>query len=77
MLGVDFFSAISRGSQFKVESVLFRIAKPENYLLPSPSREEVSSIFSQARQRMKAKKIWLCEFMACRSGSRMQPNVFR
>ncbi|EGG11103.1 uncharacterized protein MELLADRAFT_33498 [Melampsora larici-populina 98AG31] len=41
VLGVDFFSAISRGSQFKVESVLFRIAKPENYLLPSPSREEV------------------------------------
>ncbi|WAR54147.1 hypothetical protein PtB15_3B659 [Puccinia triticina] len=40
-LGVDFFSAISRGSQFKVESVLFRISKPENYLLPSPSRDEV------------------------------------
>ncbi|PLW35952.1 hypothetical protein PCASD_12701 [Puccinia coronata f. sp. avenae] len=41
-LGVDFFSAISRGSQFKVESVVFRISKPENYLLPSPSREEVA-----------------------------------
>ncbi|MBW0474801.1 hypothetical protein O181_014516 [Austropuccinia psidii MF-1] len=41
-LGVDFFSAISRGSQFKVESVMFRIAKPESYLLPSPSREEVA-----------------------------------
>ncbi|KAA1065375.1 DNA polymerase zeta, variant 2 [Puccinia graminis f. sp. tritici] len=41
-LGVDFFSAISRGSQFKVESVVFRISKPENYVLPSPSREEVA-----------------------------------
>jgi len=41
-LGVDFFSAISRGSQFKVESVVFRISKPENYLLPSPSRDEVA-----------------------------------
>ncbi|POW05385.1 hypothetical protein PSTT_09744, partial [Puccinia striiformis] len=42
VLGVDFFSAISRGSQFKVESVVFRISKPENYLLPSPSRDEVA-----------------------------------
>lgn len=41
MFGVDFFSVITRGSQFKVESVMFRIAKPENFLLPSPSREEV------------------------------------
>ena len=41
--GVDFFSVISRGSQFKVESVMFRIAKPENFLLPSPSTLQVSS----------------------------------
>jgi DNA polymerase zeta len=41
LLGVDFFSVFSRGSQFKVESIMFRIAKPENFLLPSPSRKQV------------------------------------
>lgn len=43
VLGVDFFSVFSRGSQFKVESIMFRIAKPENYLLISPSRKQVGS----------------------------------
>lgn len=41
LLGVDFFSVFSRGSQFKVESLMFRIAKPESLLLPSPSRKQV------------------------------------
>lgn len=41
LLGVDFFSVFSRGSQFKVESLMFRIAKPENFLLASPSRKQV------------------------------------
>ena len=41
LLGVDFFSVFSRGSQFKVESLMFRIAKPENLLLVSPSRKQV------------------------------------
>lgn len=41
LVGVDFFSVFSRGSQFKVESFMFRIAKPENYLLPSPSQKQV------------------------------------
>ncbi|KLU90661.1 hypothetical protein MAPG_10513 [Magnaporthiopsis poae ATCC 64411] len=41
LLGVDFFSVFSRGSQFKVESIMFRIAKPESFLLPSPSRRQV------------------------------------
>ncbi|ETN43371.1 uncharacterized protein HMPREF1541_02530 [Cyphellophora europaea CBS 101466] len=41
LLGVDWYSVISRGSQFKVESLMFRIAKPENLLLPSPSRRQV------------------------------------
>ncbi|EGO51803.1 hypothetical protein NEUTE1DRAFT_125454 [Neurospora tetrasperma FGSC 2508] len=43
LLGVDFFSVFSRGSQFKVESIMFRIAKPENFLLPSPSRKQVGA----------------------------------
>ncbi|KAI0422992.1 DNA polymerase family B [Xylaria grammica] len=41
VLGVDFFSVFSRGSQFKVESIMFRIAKPENYMLVSPDRKQV------------------------------------
>ncbi|KAK0633703.1 hypothetical protein B0T14DRAFT_561268 [Immersiella caudata] len=43
LLGVDFFSVFSRGSQFKVESIMFRIAKPENFVLVSPSRKQVGS----------------------------------
>lgn len=43
LLGVDFFSVFSRGSQFKVESIMFRIAKPENFLLVSPSKKQVGS----------------------------------
>ncbi|MCJ1288122.1 DNA polymerase zeta [Xylographa opegraphella] len=41
LLGVDFFSVFSRGSQFKVESLICRIAKPENLILVSPSRNQV------------------------------------
>ncbi|KAI0047841.1 hypothetical protein FA95DRAFT_1492015 [Auriscalpium vulgare] len=43
VFGVDFFSVISRGSQFKVESFMFRIAKPESFVLLSPSRQDVGS----------------------------------
>ncbi|KAH6917376.1 hypothetical protein BKA70DRAFT_332306 [Coprinopsis sp. MPI-PUGE-AT-0042] len=41
IFGVDFFSVISRGSQFKVESFMFRIAKPESFVLISPSKADV------------------------------------
>ncbi|TFK57299.1 hypothetical protein OE88DRAFT_1671186 [Heliocybe sulcata] len=41
IFGVDFFSVISRGSQFKVESFMFRIAKPESFVLLSPSKQDV------------------------------------
>ncbi|PCH36835.1 DNA/RNA polymerase [Wolfiporia cocos MD-104 SS10] len=41
VFGVDFFSVLSRGSQFKVESFMFRIAKPEGFVLLSPSKEDV------------------------------------
>ncbi|KAI1092110.1 hypothetical protein F5B19DRAFT_232728 [Rostrohypoxylon terebratum] len=43
LLGVDFFSVFSRGSQFKVESIMFRIAKPENFILVSPDRKQVGA----------------------------------
>ncbi|EFX04849.1 DNA polymerase zeta catalytic [Grosmannia clavigera kw1407] len=41
VLGVDFASVLGRGSQYKVESVMLRVAKPECFVLPSPSREQV------------------------------------
>ncbi|KAI9063064.1 hypothetical protein FKP32DRAFT_1593035 [Trametes sanguinea] len=41
VFGVDFFSVLSRGSQFKVESFMFRIAKPESFVLLSPSKQDV------------------------------------
>lgn len=39
--GIDFFSVLTRGSQYRVESMLLRIAHSQNYLLPSPSRDQV------------------------------------
>ncbi|KAG0245565.1 hypothetical protein B0O80DRAFT_502930 [Mortierella sp. GBAus27b] len=42
VFGVDFFSVISRGSQYKVESMMIRLAKPENYIMISPSRAQVA-----------------------------------
>ncbi|KIJ68443.1 hypothetical protein HYDPIDRAFT_124966 [Hydnomerulius pinastri MD-312] len=41
VFGVDFYSVISRGSQFKVESFMFRIAKPESFVLLSPTKQDV------------------------------------
>ena len=51
VFGVDFFSVISRGSQFKVESFMFRIAKPESFVLRSPSKQEVTpSVLKKLRR---------------------------
>lgn len=41
LFGVDFFSVLSRGSQFKVESLLLRLGHLENFLAYSPSRPDV------------------------------------
>ena len=43
MYGVDFSDVYMRGSQFKVESFMFRLAKPESLLLQTPSKDEVRS----------------------------------
>lgn len=40
--GTDFFSVVSRGSQFKVESVMLRISKPRNFFALSPSKYHVA-----------------------------------
>ena len=43
LIGIDFYSILWRGSQFRVESVMLRITKPHNYILLSPSKSEVQS----------------------------------
>ncbi|XP_022788883.1 DNA polymerase zeta catalytic subunit-like isoform X1 [Stylophora pistillata] len=40
LFGILFFSVISRGSQYRVESMMLRIAKPMNYIAVSPSVEQ-------------------------------------
>ena len=46
VFGVDFHSVRTRGSQFKVESVMFKISKPESFMLLSPNRVQVCRNFS-------------------------------
>lgn len=41
VFGVDFASVMFRGSQYKVESFMFRIAKPESFVMVSPSKQQV------------------------------------
>lgn len=37
LFGIQFYEVLSRGSQFRVESMMIRIAKPRNYVPVSPS----------------------------------------
>lgn len=39
--GIELFSVVIRGSQFKVQSVMARIARPENFIMYTPSRNQV------------------------------------
>ena len=39
--GVDFFSVCSRGSQYRVESMLVRLAHSQNHIMISPSTQQV------------------------------------
>ena len=41
LIGIDFNSNFYRGSQFRIESILSRLAKLENLLLNSPSKQQV------------------------------------
>lgn len=42
IIGIDFYSVFYRGSQYKVESILTRIAKAENFIMISPSKKQVA-----------------------------------
>lgn len=39
--GIDFFSVLTRGSQYRVEAMMCRLAHTQNYLLPAPSKQQV------------------------------------
>ncbi|CEP22500.1 unnamed protein product [Cyberlindnera jadinii] len=41
MIGIDFTDVFYRGSQYKVESLMIRIAKAENFMMLSPSKKQV------------------------------------
>lgn len=42
VFGIDFFSVLSRGSQYRVESMILRLSKPLNYILASPTKQQVA-----------------------------------
>lgn len=41
LIGIDFYDVFYRGSQYKVESFMIRIAKSENFILESASKKQV------------------------------------
>jgi DNA polymerase zeta len=43
VFGIDFFSVLSRGSQYRVESMLLRLAHTQNFLAISPGSQQVAS----------------------------------
>lgn len=43
LFGIELYSVFSRGSQYRVEAVLCRVALPLGYCLPSPSKDQVAS----------------------------------
>ncbi|KAI8520921.1 error-prone translesion synthesis [Branchiostoma belcheri] len=45
LFGIQFYHVLTRGSQYRVESMMLRIAKPMNYIAVSPSMQQ------RARQR--------------------------
>ena len=44
LLGIDFASVDGCGYQFKVESIIFRIAEPESFILVSSSRAQIITL---------------------------------
>ncbi|XP_019168407.1 PREDICTED: DNA polymerase zeta catalytic subunit isoform X1 [Ipomoea nil] len=42
IFGIDFFSVLSRGSQYRVESMFLRLAHTQNYIAISPGNQQVA-----------------------------------
>ena len=43
IFGIDFQSVLFRGSQYRVESMMLRLAHRDNFLAPSPSNEQAEA----------------------------------
>jgi DNA polymerase elongation subunit (family B) len=43
VFGIKFFSVLTRGSQYRVESMMMRLARSQNYLALSPTRSQVAN----------------------------------
>lgn len=48
LFGIQFYEVLSRGSQFRVESMMLRLAKPLNYIPSSPSIHQRASMRAPA-----------------------------
>jgi DNA polymerase zeta len=44
VFGIDFYSVLTRGSQYRVESMMMRLAKPMNYIAVSPTKAQVAAM---------------------------------
>ena len=40
LYGIEFESVVNRGSQYRVESMMLRLAKPANFVIVSPSVQQ-------------------------------------
>ena len=60
--GIDFFSVLSRGSQYRVESMMVRLAHTQNYLMLSPAKEQVTSMDSMILEKLE------CGMIQCTAG---------
>ena len=40
LYGIEFENVLDRGSQYRVESMMLRLAKPENYIAVSPGVQQ-------------------------------------
>ena len=63
--GIDFFSVLTRGSQYRVEAMMVRLAHTQKYLLPAPSKPQVGSGESEL----------LNSALSCRVGSSEAVNT--
>ncbi|KAL1526822.1 hypothetical protein AB1Y20_015514 [Prymnesium parvum] len=43
VFGLDFMSVLTRGSQYRVESMLCRLARAQGFVIPSPDKSQVAS----------------------------------
>ena len=65
--GIDFFSVLSRGSQYRVESMMVRLSHTQNYLMLSPAKEQVSPLVKVCPARVSG-SMWHLQQLRVRKG---------